>query len=579
MADLSKTPYLKLDPEYQRDVVWDETRASGLIASVMQGYFIPPIIFNVIEKLELSEDGSRSTRHYRICVDGKQRLSSLQKFIEGHIGVLDASCPPKKWFFCHPKVNGVEKQSNHNILSPTTQAFFKSCMFCCYEYHDLLPAVEETMFQLVQRGMPLTPAEKMRALSTPWANFAKQYEMDYSMVLALSKQNRASGFRQIMSIFCQIMEVMSPSGDKKKNREGTGSKPIYQASPNILTKLLVDTPSLNESVKKTFKKVFDRYQELLEMCSEPSEGSSTGSKVKKDSCFDPAPAYLAQRGVSHVKTFSPLEVVTTAILLLCHMDTRNNNMLVGDIMDMRLYLRQSFKDLRLNGSCWAAAFQYIDVELIQRRGGAGAVRRKPTGSQTAPPIAPPIASPIGVHEGAIDVDEGAIEVVEDEDDEEDEEDEEDNDTVRAVRSRIRKSIQSTTLTRKNNQPSNISIDRTTARAVPGQSAFMAIRSTSPAGASTRASTRVTRASRLAASNRSDQSESDSSNASGRVRTSAFSASPAHGTPARTERPSASGLADRPRMEPFIKPRKRIYDVDAGTYSSGDSAMKRVRPAA
>jgi hypothetical protein len=39
------------------------------------------------------------------------------------------------------------------------------------------------MFQLVQRGMPLTPAEKMRALSTKWAVFAKQYEEDYAMVV------------------------------------------------------------------------------------------------------------------------------------------------------------------------------------------------------------------------------------------------------------------------------------------------------------------------------------------------------------------------------------------------------------
>lgn len=33
---LSKGKYLKLDPEYQRDVVWDETRASALIASILR---------------------------------------------------------------------------------------------------------------------------------------------------------------------------------------------------------------------------------------------------------------------------------------------------------------------------------------------------------------------------------------------------------------------------------------------------------------------------------------------------------------------------------------------------------------
>lgn len=36
VTGLSQGKYLKLDPEYQRDVVWDETRASALIASILR---------------------------------------------------------------------------------------------------------------------------------------------------------------------------------------------------------------------------------------------------------------------------------------------------------------------------------------------------------------------------------------------------------------------------------------------------------------------------------------------------------------------------------------------------------------
>lgn len=39
------------------------------------------------------------------------------------------------------------------------------------------------MFQLVQRGIALTPAEKMRAMSTEWATFTKQYEDDYTLIV------------------------------------------------------------------------------------------------------------------------------------------------------------------------------------------------------------------------------------------------------------------------------------------------------------------------------------------------------------------------------------------------------------
>lgn len=58
-----------------------------------------------------------------------------------------------------------------------------SRFFICYEYNELSQSTEEEMFQLVQRGIALTPAEKMRAMSTEWAKFARQYEEDYSMVM------------------------------------------------------------------------------------------------------------------------------------------------------------------------------------------------------------------------------------------------------------------------------------------------------------------------------------------------------------------------------------------------------------
>jgi hypothetical protein len=86
-------------------------------------------------------------------------------------------------FYCHPKVNGVETISNHNILPTAVKEFFLKKYFCIYEYNELDVETEETMFQLVQRGVALTPAEKMRAMSTEWATFAKKYEDDYPMIV------------------------------------------------------------------------------------------------------------------------------------------------------------------------------------------------------------------------------------------------------------------------------------------------------------------------------------------------------------------------------------------------------------
>jgi len=86
-------------------------------------------------------------------------------------------------YYCHPIVNGREVASGRNILPRAVKEFFQSQFFCCYEYEELSMDTEETMFQLVQRGIALTPAEKMRAMSTEWAAFAKQYEDDYVLIV------------------------------------------------------------------------------------------------------------------------------------------------------------------------------------------------------------------------------------------------------------------------------------------------------------------------------------------------------------------------------------------------------------
>lgn len=75
--------------------------------------------------------------------------------------------------------------------------FFRTRTFCCFEYRNLNPETEENMFQLVQRGMPLTPAEKMRAMSTEWATFTKQYEEDYAAII-----NREFAYFLSLGDFC-----------------------------------------------------------------------------------------------------------------------------------------------------------------------------------------------------------------------------------------------------------------------------------------------------------------------------------------------------------------------------------------
>ncbi|KAJ5053722.1 uncharacterized protein L3040_000013 [Drepanopeziza brunnea f. sp. 'multigermtubi'] len=377
-----------LDPDYQREEVWDEGRASLLITSMLMGYFIPPIIFNVKKKI-VQVDGRDEERFLRTCVDGKQRLTSIYKFMKGKIGFLDTNTPQKKWFFCHPIINGQIQISNRNVLPNAVKKFFEKQFFCCYEYEDLTPDTEETMFQLVQRGIALTPAEKMRTMSTEWAAFTRQFEDDYALIVNLSKQSRASGFRLILTIFNMIREIFSSPRRKRYSRSSSShrtlSTPPLQASPQALLRLLDSKTPIPLPLKATLKAVFTRYEHLVKLSS--TQITATRFKVNTDSAFDPAPKYLRANilmgeGTGHVRTFSPLELVSAAILVAVHMEHRDDDQLLEDVKEMRTFMRRKHKDLRVNAQCWATGWTFITSEMDVRRSYKGKLHRSIEGKSS-----------------------------------------------------------------------------------------------------------------------------------------------------------------------------------------------------
>ena len=59
----------KYDPDYQRNYVWDDDKATYFIESILLGTEIPPIIyFRNVDKIEI--------------VDGRQRYQTILRFIK-----------------------------------------------------------------------------------------------------------------------------------------------------------------------------------------------------------------------------------------------------------------------------------------------------------------------------------------------------------------------------------------------------------------------------------------------------------------------------------------------------------------
>ncbi|KAK2466267.1 hypothetical protein APHAL10511_001909 [Amanita phalloides] len=160
---------IDLNPSYQRDVVWPTTKQIKLIDSIFRNFYIPPVVFAVQKDVD-GED-------VRICVDGKQRLTSIQKFFDGQIPHRDTRTKKNYWY----TVSESTKSLRHEVPGYWKEVFAEK-KITCVEYQGLTPDQERDIFQRVQLGMSLTAAEKLQAISSPWANWISELEMRHVSV-------------------------------------------------------------------------------------------------------------------------------------------------------------------------------------------------------------------------------------------------------------------------------------------------------------------------------------------------------------------------------------------------------------
>lgn len=121
--------------------------------------------------------------------------------------------------------------------------------------------------------------------------------------------------------------------------------------------MLEEKEPINLALKENLKVIFDRYESLVKLSS--TRITTTRYRVNANSAFDPAPNFLRGDGFDHVRTFSPLELITSALLVCYHMAVRTDAQLLDDVKEMRRHLRLKHKDLRVNAQCWTTAWEFI----------------------------------------------------------------------------------------------------------------------------------------------------------------------------------------------------------------------------
>ena len=177
-----------MDPDFQRDFIWDEAKQSKLIESVLMR--IPLPVFY------LAED----ERGRRVVVDGLQRLSTFRRFAKNE---LRLNLPDRP----------VLHRQRFKDLDPKLQDRFGDCNLTLYVIDAKAPdQTRLDIFERVNSGMPLTRQQMRNCLYMGKATRFLRAESTTDLILeATGRSLRTSTMRdrEFVNRFCafQILDL------------------------------------------------------------------------------------------------------------------------------------------------------------------------------------------------------------------------------------------------------------------------------------------------------------------------------------------------------------------------------------
>ncbi|KAH7106348.1 hypothetical protein BKA62DRAFT_686855 [Auriculariales sp. MPI-PUGE-AT-0066] len=291
---------IELDPPYQVNVVWNEKQQSLLVDSLIRNASLSPRPFDTAQ-----DDGSIR----RVCIDGKQRLTAIQRFIEGEIP-WRCKEDKKSYYFRQPP------NSRHRTLPLHLQAMVQSTYVTCVELKELTDEQERETFQRVQAGKQLTKDEKLAALT------GKHPELVHEVL------------GRYVACFSGINTLLPWAADRSKDFRMTAEAIHWIAfaaageSSHSVSKLEVwlseEDPAPIDPVKKQLvMNVFELYQ-----------------KIAQDK--------QAAKKLNRHKTIAPVEFTFIAVFISKYKDTTSLSALVEGIDTMRVQVRAKFTDIKNN---------------------------------------------------------------------------------------------------------------------------------------------------------------------------------------------------------------------------------------
>nr|CAG8469497.1 1243_t:CDS:10 [Entrophospora candida] len=289
---------IDLNPEFQRAI-----KQSHLVDSVLNNFYVPPVIFSC-KKLD-------NKRWIRVCIDGKQRLTAIKKFMDGeipHVSPSDGNIAKRYYKI----INGKK-----SLTEPERELFDCSELLCGkIEYYDLSLQQEQEIFSRVQLGVALTPAEKLQAISSPMADFAHSIFSKYPSISLIMDTKRARPFQLIT----QSLHMIENEPEK------------FNATPAVITKFLKEERQVPSNLKIIAGRI---YQTLEAMIADNSD------IFHKDNRLAP---------VEFV--FLTYMIAKYPGLLISHYQSR--------LLAMKKHVRQKHDDIRFNNKVYDTLKRFVD---------------------------------------------------------------------------------------------------------------------------------------------------------------------------------------------------------------------------
>ena len=221
-----------LNPAYQRDVVWEQANMGFFINSVLCGIVPNNIIFNQ------NGDGNF------ICIDGKQRLTSLDRFKKNEIPAIfqHDDKDVHAYYDVLPKKSEQKIQYIYRTLSQEEKNKFNHLLVNVVTYDELSYEDQIDIFNRIQHGKILSSGEKMSAFFSKDDIMKKFTEFCTGKQLLLQKYIKSAKRKEAVPHIVLIMYIINKNVRKPPDPK---QKEMYLKSIDNMTKLTINLKKID----------------------------------------------------------------------------------------------------------------------------------------------------------------------------------------------------------------------------------------------------------------------------------------------------------------------------------------------